>query len=407
MQIHFTKQWAATALALPTCLFSSLALAAPLTEAEALRLSLAQPSLQELARTRLAAAEADVSETKTWANPSLEFSREKTGVTRESAWQLTQTLDLSGRRGWQQEAARLRLEATSAETQTWRLEHSTEVRRAFYALLHQQLSLAATEAWRARFARIGQIVSKLNRAGEVSGYDHRRLLREQHSAEAKTAEARAHLERRRETLAALIGQPYPAEGVAGQLLPEPPAGLTNLQTRLQQSPVLAALAARAEAASADNTASQALLPELTVGIGRKQSDDGIKQETGPSVMLSMPLPVFDRQQAKQLRSAAQASAARAEYVLLKQKAEGELNGLHRQLTQLQFAAERFRREAVTPSNDLIRIAESSYRAGESSVLELLDAYKGVLETELSALDLEWKARETRIELDQLTGNQAP
>ena len=52
----------------------------------------------------------------------------------------------------------------------------------------------------------------------------------------------------------------------------------------------------------------------------------------------------------------------------------------------------------------MRIAEVAYRAGESTVLELLDAYKGALDAETTALDLEWKAREVRIELDQLTGS---
>ena len=48
-----------------------------------------------------------------------------------------------------------------------------------------------------------------------------------------------------------------------------------------------------------------------------------------------------------------------------------------------------------------------FRSGESSLLELLDAYKGALEAETTALDLEWKARLARIEIDQLTGNLAP
>ena len=103
---------------------------------------------------------------------------------------------------------------------------------------------------------------------------------------------------------------------------------------------------------------------------------------------------------------AQAMAARAELGLARQQAEGELVGLHRQLTQLIATAERYRSDAVAPSAELVRIAEAAYRAGESTVLELLDAYKGALEAELTALDLEWKAREARIELDQLTGNHS-
>ena len=50
------------------------------------------------------------------------------------------------------------------------------------------------DAWRARFAVIGSVVDKLARAGDASGYDRRRLAREQQAAEAKTAEARAGLD---------------------------------------------------------------------------------------------------------------------------------------------------------------------------------------------------------------------
>ena len=92
-------------------------------------------------------------------------------------------------------------------------------------------------------------------------------------------------------------------------------------------------------------------------------------------------------------------------------AQGDLLSAHlhveqvaRQQVQLIAAAERYRREAVAPSADLVRIAEAAYRAGESTVLELLDAYKGALEAETMALDLEGKARDARIELDQLTGS---
>jgi cobalt-zinc-cadmium efflux system outer membrane protein len=120
--------------------------------------------------------------------------------------------------------------------------------------------------------------------------------------------------------------------------------------------------------------------------------------------VSIPLPFFDRQQAGDRRTAAQAMAARAELGLARRSAEEELRGVHRQLSQLIAAAQHYRRDAVTSSTDLIRIAEASYRSGESNVLELLDAYKGALEAETTALALEWKAREASIELDQLTGN---
>jgi cobalt-zinc-cadmium efflux system outer membrane protein len=53
---------------------------------------------------------------------------------------------------------------------------------------------------------------------------------------------------------------------------------------------------------------------------------------------------------------------------------------------------------------LLRIAEAAYRGGESSLLELLDAYRGALESETTALELEKRAREACIEYDLLTGS---
>jgi cobalt-zinc-cadmium efflux system outer membrane protein len=190
------------------CYLPLASLAAPLTENDAVRLGLARPELADLARARIAEADADVVAAGTWANPSLEFSRDKTGASRESTWRLAQPLDVSGRRGLRQDAARLRLDATEADTRAWREERAAELRRSFHDVLRQQSALRVIDAWMARFAVIGSVVDKLARAGDASGYDRRRLEREQQAAEAKAAEARAGLERSRARLAALIGQPY-------------------------------------------------------------------------------------------------------------------------------------------------------------------------------------------------------
>jgi cobalt-zinc-cadmium efflux system outer membrane protein len=386
-----------------TCLCSSGAQAVPLTEAEVLRQGLSRPELGELARARLGEADADAVEAATWANPTFELARERTGASNEASWRIAQPIDFSGRRGLRTDAATHRRSVVEAESRARHSERATDLRRAFHAVLRQQEILRAIDAWVDRFGHIGSVVDKLARAGEASGYDRRRLVREQRGAEARLAETRAELDRNRARLSALLGQGTD-EGVIGHLLPAPPADIETLNARLAERPDLAALKAKAEAANADNEAARRNVPEVTFGIGGKRVDDGITRESGTMFSVSIPLPIFDRQQARDRRTAAQAMAARAELGLARQGAEGELTGLHRQLTQLIAAAQRYRREAVAPSADLVRIAEAAYRAGESTVLELLDAYKGALEAETTAIDLEWKAREVRIELDQLTGN---
>ena len=398
------KHLAAMALALGLCA-GAVPASAGITEAEALRLGLGRAEFSELLRARVGEAEADALAADTWANPTLELEREKTGNTRETTWKIMQPLDLSGRRGLREDAARHRIRATESDNLARRNERAVELRRAFHLFLRQQETVGAVDNWVVRFAAIGSVVDKLARAGEVAGYDRRRLTREQRSAEAKLAEARAELERGRARLSALIGTDA-GETVAGRLLPQIPPALPDLQARLGMRPDISALAARVDAAQADNAAAQRNLPELSVGIGGKRVEDGASRDNGNLLLLSFNLPLFDRQQAGDRRTAAQAMAARAELGLARQQAEGELVGLHRQLTQLIATAERYRSDAVAPSAELVRIAEAAYRAGESTVLELLDAYKGALEAELTALNLEWKAREARIELDQLTGNHS-
>ncbi|MBI3146979.1 MAG: TolC family protein [Betaproteobacteria bacterium] len=389
--------------ALLLAVLATPAWSAGLTESEALRLGLSRPEISELQQARRGEAEADLLEAGTWSNPTLELNQDRTGTAAERTWQLNQAVDISGRRGLRETAARHRIRATEAENRARQNQRSAELRLVFHELLRQQEQTRAVSAWTERFGHIDTVVAKLAKAGEVSGYDRRRLAREQRSAEAKLAEFRAGEERSRARLAALIGR-SPEEGIAGKLLPESPQALPALQTQLMARPEFAALSALVDAAQNERAAAQRNLPELTVGVGRKQLVDGPQRDHGNLLMLSFSLPLFDRQQAKNRRAAAQAQAAQAELSLTRQHAEGELLGLHRQATQLIAAATRYRAEAVAPSAELVHIAESAYRAGESTVLELLDAYKGALEAELTALDLEWKARAARIELDQLTGN---
>lgn len=385
--------------------------AQPLTEGESLRLGLARPELAELARGRVGEAEADGLEAGLWPNPTLEYSRDKArnGTNaQEESWRLSQPFDISGRRSLKREAGEQRIAAATANVRQLLSDRAGEIRRSFYQLLLREQQLIAIEAWAGRFAAAERVVGKLRAAGEASGYDLRRLARERRTAEARHAETQAERDRARERLLALIGSDAGAwMGVTGRLLPDTPSDVATLLSRLDSRPDLAALAARAAAADLDaRAAGRGWVPELTLGVGSKRTDDGFSRTTASLFSVSLPLPVFDRQQAHESRAAAQAMGARAEHRLARAHAEGQLRGIQGQATQLIAAAQRYRREAVGPSAELVRIAESAYQAGESSVLELLDAYKGALEAETTALDLEAKAREARIELDQLTWSHA-
>ncbi len=380
---------------------------APLTEAEAVRLGLARTELADLERGALQAAEADAIAAGQLPNPVLSYGRERLNGspdTTEQTWMLSQSFDVSGRRGLHREAADRRVAAVSAGNAGRRLDFVADIRRSFYDALLRQETIRATETWVERFARVEGLVAKLARAGEASGYDRRRLERERKTAEARLAAEQAEQARVLARLGALTGLSQ-APDLKGELLPPALPPLDDALARLDQRPDLQALARRAEAADLEGRAAKrGAIPEVTVGVGPKRVDNGVSNESGIALSLAVPLPVFDRQQAGQQRAAAEALQARAEHGLARNRAEGELRGLHRQAESLRATAADYRSRALAVSAELLRIAEAAYQGGESSLLELLDAYRGALETEITTLELEQRAREARIEYDLLAGS---
>lgn len=390
-------------LALPLAVWAQR----PLTEAEAVRLGLSQADFVDLARGAVQAAEADVLAAGLYPNPTLSYSRERldgSPDTLEQTWMLEQAFDLSGRRGLHREAASRRVAAVAAGNASRQVQMAANIRRSFHDALFRQEIIRTTETWVQRYARVEGLVGKLARAGEASGYDRRRLARERQTAEARLAAERAEQARSLARLRALTGAPEVAL-LQGALLPAAPVLVETALAQLDQRPDLQSLSRRAEAADLEGRAARrGGIPEVTVGVGPKFVDDGSTRDSGVAFSLAVPLPVFDRQQAGGQRAAAEAVQARAEYRLARQRAEGELRGLHRQAEGLRATAIDYRNRAVAASPELLRIAESAYQGGESSLLELLDAYRGALEAETTALELEKRARDARIEYELLTGS---
>lgn len=391
-------------LLLLLCALPLMAGAQTLTEAEALRLGLSRTELHDLERGTRALAEADATASRIWANPTLDYERERMGPSgTDETWKIAQTFDLSGRRGLRQDAAERRLDAANAHNTARRGGLTVEISRQFHDALLGQKLVQATEVWVRRFVLIESRIEKQAKAGEASGYDRRRLARERQTAEARLAAEQAKLLRQRERLAALIDRPV--QELSGSLLPPALPALDAALGKLEQRPELQILARRCEAAELENrAAARGWAPDVTLGVGTKKSDYGFTTDHGAIVSVSVPLPVFDRQQAGEQRAAAEAMVARAEWGLAKHRMEGELRGLHRQTERLTATAADYRARAVAAMPELLRIAEAAYQGGESTLLELLDAYRGALETETTALDLEWQARAARIDYDLLTGS---
>ena len=380
-----------------------------LTERQAVELALARPVYRELEAARLSIAGSAVTEANQLPNPVVAWERDRVsgaaGRSTESTARVFQTFDFSGRRALRREAAGIRVDAARFDQEERRLNTVVEVRRLFGEALYRQELGNAYARWLQRIESATKIVRNLVKAGEASGYDRRRLEREAQTAKARAAGIAADYARMREAMAGLIGTPGGnVTTLAGELLPANAPALDALQSALRQRPDLASLDAQANAYDRERTAAErAWIPDVTLGVGYKRVEETNRTDTGPILALSIALPLFDRGDANQQRAQARASTLRAEQSLTYVKVEADLRGIWRQATELRLAAASFRRDSLGSSRELTRIAEAAYRGGEGNVLELLDAYRTELEAQTTTLDLEWRARLARIELDLLSG----
>jgi cobalt-zinc-cadmium efflux system outer membrane protein len=389
---------------------------AALTEAEALRRGLARPALRDAIAADADLARADETAAGIWPNPVLSYSHEETyGSTAASSEDyafITQSIDVSGRRGLRVDAAGRRVDAAALRGASRRAAVAAEIRMRFYTVLHVQKRVAAIEVWLVRTSSASDTVGRRERAGDVSGYDRLRLERERASARARLDLEHAALERGRARLASVVGSAAAFDPsslrVAGDLLPSSPlAPLGTAVARAGSHPDLGAIAAEAEAAELEgDAADRAWVPDLALGGGVKTVGLTEERVTGFLVVASLSLPIFDRDQDEALRAAARARAARARLELERTELAGETRGAWVESSALAEAARRFRTESVPAAADVVRTAEAAYAGGEIGILELLDAYRGALEAELGALELEWGARRARIELDRALGGAA-
>jgi cobalt-zinc-cadmium efflux system outer membrane protein len=400
---------AALALAGAALFAGSARAEAALTLGEAERRALSQESVAQLMAARRRQADGAVSSAATWPNPEFTASRESVDLagatSRERFYWLHQKFDISGERGLRKKAARQEATVTEAEIASLRRDIRLRVRERFFAALYQQQRLARITHWREELRRVIDHAEKRHRAGDISAYDVVRLQRAASSFRTQADTARARHARALSELAALIGQDAsePPAALAGTLAPEALPPLDSYLRRLPQLPELQALQAQADAHRLTAEAEKrAVIPDITIGAGYKELREGGRRFDGSLLSLGFRIPLFDRNQGRRASAEAAAEAQAAEGRIALAQMRGEVIGRWRELRELQRNASRFARDNQASSRALLQAAEAAYNAAEIGALELVDAYRNVLDADLRLLTLRERARSASIALQRLT-----
>lgn len=378
-----------------------------LTENMAIQLGLSRDPVQLRMEGNITQAQSDVITAGTWPNPEFHYERETLGDDVdivEQKFLVSQQFDFSGRRALHRQAADQHLDAARHNSDAWRAELTKNIRERYYNALLQQGRRHVYEDTQKRIRLLSKALQKRRDEGDVSVYDYQRVYTERAAIEAEVSNAEVDFHTAWQTLWALLGPTaQDFRSLKGELAPGTIAPLEQLTAVLENQPAFRQLKAQSEAYALQQRAESRTFPDVTLGLGLKREEINSLSDNGLIINASIPIPVFDTRRGKQTRYQAQAMIARSKYQLAYDTARAELKGLWQQGAQYQRSAAKFRREAVRGARELVEIAESYYRAGEIGILELLDAYRGALNANLTVLDLEFKARSARIKLDHLTG----
>ena len=393
------------------CPAAALAQTVTLTESDALaQLGAESPRIQA-ARAPVDVARADVMAAGRWPNPRVTFTREAVSGVAEHMLTVAQPLPITGRRQLEVRAATARADASSlrADAQVRRLR--ADLRLAFTALWVAQDRQRELERSAAHLAELAGLLAKREAAGDAAGFDRLRAERELAEVDASRAAADADRARARTRLGGfLFPAPTPAimEAVRPRGADAPIPDLEELLMRAEQvRGDLAALARDVEAATfAEQAAARGIIPEPEVVGGTKTSNAG-GRGVGSIVGIQVSVPLFDRALPERAAAAARARQARAELEVLRQTTRAEIAAWRVAAIERRAASARHRATLLEGADELERIAQVSYDAGERGILELLDAHRMAATARIRQTDLDAAVREAEIELEAVSGWEIP
>lgn len=365
------------------------------------------PELQALA-LEAGAVEAAGRQAALLPNPSLEYVRE--GRMHEggaATIQLSIPLELGGKRAARMAVARSGSRAAALELAAGRARIEADVTAAYHAayLAQEQVALAAQVAESGRRSR--DAAARRVQAGKVSPVEEARARVAEANWHIESVTAQKELDEARIHLASLLGGEVREIGPLAA--PSAPSASEvaslPLEALLDAAPAVGRAAAEVDGGKAALQLERAQrMPDVALVIGSKREGPERERLRQNIVGLSLPLPLFNRNQGAILAAERRTDKARAELEATRLRLRSEaLQAQARMQAALQ--QERLVREDVLPSaRYAAEAALKGFEAGKFNYVEVLDAQRTWVQArsqQLRALSDFYRAR---AELSKLVGN---
>lgn len=379
--------------------------AGPLTLKAALELALgANPELSAAGR-ELEALEATIVQAQVRPNPEISTLVEDTRrATRTTTLQLNQPIELGGKRAARIEAAERGRDAVSLELEAKRAETRAAVTAAFFDVLVAQERLRLAHASVELAQRATAAASRRVTAGKVSPVEETKARVAEAGVRVELTLAASDLATARKRLAATWGNPSPrferAEGDPEALPPLPVQA--DLDAHLATSPAM--MRARIEVdrrqALAEIERSRGI-PNVTVSLGAKRDEELGRNQAVLGV--SIPIPVFDRNQGNLLEALRRIDKARDELAAAEIRLSNELTAAFERLNAARQEVGALRRDILPGAQSAFDAATKGFELGKFGFLDVLDAQRTLFQAKSQYLRALAEAHRSAAEIERVLG----
>jgi cobalt-zinc-cadmium efflux system outer membrane protein len=252
-----------------------------------------------------------------------------------------------------------------------------------------------------------RVLSRREAAGSVSGYESLRLGIASELSRSQLAEARGFMLSAKARLGSLIGLPPETFRVDAELeVLSPPNEVSLTRGGIESRPAVRdARESLRLAEQAEDRAHWAWFPTVELGGGLKRAHSfGTDSGYGYALGVSLRLPLFDHGQAERGQAEAQRALARARSDALTRSIDAEMQTALVTFRTAREELSRFEAQTSSQVEMLLAAAQSGYREGERTIVELLDAQRAQADVAERRLGLLAMAKRAEVRLRAATGD---
>lgn len=341
-------------------------------------------------------------------NPELSWEVEDTRRdTSTTTVTLSQALELGGKRGARIAVASSGQTIAQLDLQRQRNGLRADVVQAFHTALRAQTAVELAQQSQALTARGLKVVQGRVTAGQSSPVEATRAQVQLAQAHAEVRRAETQRTVAFQALARLTGSPLAAfrEVQAADLSPGAAPSADALLAQLEQTAEWRLAAAQIERGDASLGSEKAQrIPDLTVSLGSQYSRED--RERVNVVGLSMPLPLFDRNQGNVLAAARRADQARDLRNAVELRLRSETRSAVSQWRTALQDVEDYDRTILPSAQQAVDTATRGFEMGKFAFLDVLDAQRTLIEARALYLEALAQATDARAQVERIYGDVA-